>query len=106
MHVQQTWCFLPRVICETGCGAETDDCFRMREIYRRASRRTLFQMKIGLIHGPMDENDSGKQRNHELWHKYSRGGFITDMSNGDDSGAIVSTGSQISSDAVAARRSG
>jgi|HubBroStandDraft_5_1064220.scaffolds.fasta_scaffold26859_5 hypothetical protein len=66
----------------------------------------MFQMKIGLIHGPIDENDSVKQRNHELRHKHSPGGFITDMSNGDDSGAIVSIRCQDFSDVIAARRSG
>jgi hypothetical protein len=49
-------------------------------------------MKIGMINGPVDENDSGKQRNHEMRNKHSPGGFITYMSNGDDSGAIVSMG--------------
>jgi hypothetical protein len=32
MHEQQTWRFLPFVVCETGFGAESDDCFMMREI--------------------------------------------------------------------------
>jgi hypothetical protein len=63
-------------------------------------------MKIGMILGPVDENDSGKQRNHELRHKHSPGGFITYMSNGDDSAAIVSMGCKIFSDARAARDSG
>jgi len=35
-------------------------------------------------------NGSGKQRNHELRPERQPSGFITDMSNGDDSGAIVS----------------
>lgn len=47
-----------------------------------------------MVHGPADENDSGKQRNHELRQEHSPGGFINDMSNGDDSGAIVSMGCQ------------
>jgi len=62
-------------------------------------------MNIGVIHGPVDENDSGKQRNHELRHKHSPGGFITYMSNGDDSGTIVSMGCKVFSDAIAARHS-
>jgi hypothetical protein len=63
-------------------------------------------MKIGLIRGPVDENDLRKQRNHELRHKHSPGGFITDMSNSDDSGAIVSMACENFSGAIAARRSG
>jgi hypothetical protein len=63
-------------------------------------------MKIGLIHGPVDENDSGKQRNHEMRNKHSPGGFITYMSNGDDSGAIVSMECQYFSDVIAAGHSG
>jgi hypothetical protein len=63
-------------------------------------------MKIDLIHGPVDENDSGKQRNHEMRNKHSPGGFITYMSNGDDSEAIVSMECQYFSDVIAARDSG
>jgi len=63
-------------------------------------------MEIGLIHGPVDEDDSGKQRNHELRQKHSPGGFITDMSNSDDSGAIVSVECKNSSDVMAVRHSG
>ena len=62
-------------------------------------------MNIGVIHGPVDENDSGKQRNHELRHRHSSGGFITYMSNGEDSGTIVSMGCKFFSDAIAARHS-
>jgi hypothetical protein len=62
-------------------------------------------MNIGVIHGPVVENDSGKQRNHELRLKHSPGGFITYMSNGEDSGTIVSMGCKFFSDAIAARHS-
>ena len=63
-------------------------------------------MKNGMILGPEVENDSGKQRNHELRHKHSPGGFITYMSNGVDSAAIVSMGCKNFSDAIAAGDSG
>jgi hypothetical protein len=68
----------------SGCG----------EIWHTPSRWTLFQMKIGSIHGPVGEKDSGKQRNHQSRRKHLAGGFITDTSNGDDFEAIVSTGCQ------------
>jgi len=97
MHEQQTWRFLPRVVCETGYGAESDDCFRMRRDRTQTFAMDFIPDESWLASWPgrSKDNGCGKQRIQEMQPKSQPNGFITDMSNGDDSGATVSRRCQI-----------